>query len=302
MVSRPPFSYEQRKFHEIPNKLFYKDHDFSENGYSYILTETFPKNVVSLTLAVEASSLSKSYGNTPAISNFTLNIDSGQVFGLLGPNGSGKSTFMKMMVGLVKPTSGSIRIFGKDPQAEPLAVRSIVGYVPEAARLYEFLTAREYLDFVADIYGVPLKEKADRIGQFLEAFELKGREDEMISGLSQGMKQKVAIIGALIHRPRLLIMDEPLNGLDPRSAKIVKDLLNKLAAEGVTTIFSTHILEIAQAICNRVVIMYRGELLSEGKIEELRSRAGLQGGSFEEVFLKLTGTDDVRAVVEELAR
>jgi len=252
--------------------------------------------------AVEASSLSKSFGDTLALKNLTLNIEAGQVFGLLGPNGSGKSTFMKTMVGLIKPTSGSTKIFGKDPQAESLAVRSMVGYVPESARLYEFLTAREYLDFVADLYGVPLQAKGERIGQFLEAFELKGREDEMISGFSQGMKQKVAIIGALIHRPKLLIMDEPLNGLDPRSAKIVKDLLNKLAAEGVTTIFSTHILEIAQAICNRVAIMYRGELLSEGKIEELRAKAGLQGGSFEEVFLKLTGTDDVRAVVEELAR
>jgi len=252
--------------------------------------------------AVEASSLSKSFGDTLALKNLTLNIEVGQVFGLLGPNGSGKSTFMKTMVGLIKPTSGSTKIFGKDSQAESLAVRSMVGYVPESARLYEFLTAREYLDFVADLYGVPLQAKGERIGQFLEAFELKGREDEMISGFSQGMKQKVAIIGALIHRPKLLIMDEPLNGLDPRSAKIVKDLLNKLAAEGVTTIFSTHILEIAQAICNRVAIMYRGELLSEGKIDELRAKAGLHGGSFEEVFLKLTGTDDVRAVVEELAR
>lgn len=258
--------------------------------------------MIHVAYAVEASSLSKSYGTNLAVSNFTLSIDAGQVFGLLGPNGSGKSTLMKTMVGLIKPTSGSMRIFGKDPQGEPLAVRSMVGYVPESARLYEFLTAREYLDFVADLYGVPIEEKGERIGQFLEAFELKGREDEMISGFSQGMKQKVTIIGALIHRPRLLIMDEPLNGLDPRSAKIVKDLLNKLAAEGVTTIFSTHILEIAQAICDRVAIMYRGELLAEGKIDELRSRAGMEKGSFEEVFLKLTGIDDVRAVVEELAR
>jgi ABC-2 type transport system ATP-binding protein len=255
-----------------------------------------------MTYAVEVMSLSKVYGEVRAINSFTLNIEAGQVYGLLGPNGSGKSTLMKIMVGLTKPTSGGIQIFGKDPQAEPITVRSMVGYVPEAARLYEFLTAREYLDFVADLYGIPFKEKAERIGQFLEAFELKGREDEMISGFSQGMKQKVAITGALIHKPRLLIMDEPLNGLDPRSAKIVKDLLHKLSAEGVTTIFSTHILEIAQAICKRVAIMYKGDLLSEGEIDELRSRAGLQGGSFEEVFLKLTGTDDVRAVVEELAR
>jgi len=274
----------------------------SAGGVSIIKYCPLAEYVVLIAFAVEASLLSKSYGDTPALKNLSLKIEAGQVFGLLGPNGSGKSTFMKTMVGLIQPTSGSARIFGKDPQTEPLAVRSMVGYVPESARLYEFLTAREYLDFVADLYGVPVTEKGERIGQFLEAFELKGREDEMISGFSQGMKQKVAIIGALIHRPKLLIMDEPLNGLDPRSAKIVKDLLNKLAAEGITTIFSTHILEIAQVICNRVAIMYRGELLSEGRIEELKAKAGLEGGSFEEVFLKLTGTDDVRAVVEELAR
>jgi ABC-2 type transport system ATP-binding protein len=178
----------------------------------------------------------------------------------------------------------------------------MVGYVPESPRLYDFLTAREYLDFVGDLYGIPLEQKKERIEHFLEAFELKGREDEMLGGFSQGMKQKVIITGALIHRPKLLIMDEPLNGLDPRSAKIVKDLLHKLAGEGVTTIFSTHVLEIAQAICDRVAIMYKGALLSEGNVNDLKKMAGMPGSSLEDVFLKLTGIDDVRAVVEELAR
>jgi len=149
---------------------------------------------------------------------------------------------------------------------------------------------------------VPFDAKKERIAHFLEAFDLKGREDEMISGYSQGMRQKVAIAGALMHKPKLLIMDEPLNGLDPRSAKIVKDLLNKLAADGITVIFSTHVLEIAQAICNRVAIIYKGTLLSEGNIGDLKQMAGMPGSSLEEVFLKLTGTDDVRAVVEELLR
>ncbi len=252
--------------------------------------------------AVTTVALVKDFGNTRAINNLNLNIAEGQVFGLLGPNGSGKSTLMKMMVGIIKPTSGSLLIFNDEPQKNPIAIRRIIGYVPETPRLYDFLTAREYLDFIADIYGVPFDAKRERIAHFLEAFDLKGREDEMISGYSQGMRQKVAIAGALMHKPKLLIMDEPLNGLDPRSAKIVKDLLNKLAAEGITVIFSTHVLEIAQAICNRVAILYKGALLSEGDIGKLKQMVGMPGSSLEEIFLKLTGTDDVRAVVEELLR
>jgi ABC-2 type transport system ATP-binding protein len=252
--------------------------------------------------AFEITSLVKDFGNVKAINDLTLSVDEGQVFGLLGPNGSGKSTLMKIMIGLIRPTSGRVQIFGKDPQSDPTGVRKMVGYVPESPRLYDFLTAREYLDFVGDLYGVPLEQKKERIEHFLEAFELKGREDEMLGGFSQGMKQKVIITGALIHRPKLLIMDEPLNGLDPRSAKIVKDLLHKLAGEGVTTIFSTHVLEIAQAICDKVAIMYKGALLSEGNVNDLKKMAGMPGSSLEDVFLKLTGIDDVRAVVEELAR
>lgn len=252
--------------------------------------------------AIKITSLVKEFGNTRAISGLSLEIGEGQVYGLLGPNGSGKSTLMKMIVGIIKPTEGSISVFGEDPQANPIAVRRAIGYVPEAPRLYDFLTAREYLDFVADIYGVPFEAKKERIAHFIEAFDLKGREDEMISGYSQGMRQKVAIAGALMHKPKLLILDEALNGLDPRSAKIVKDLLNKLASDGVTVIFSTHVLEIAQAICSRVAIVYRGALLSEGNVEDLKREAGMPGSSLEEVFLKLTGTDDVKAVVEELLR
>jgi ABC-2 type transport system ATP-binding protein len=255
-----------------------------------------------LSKAVEIKSLVKDFGTVKALNNLTLDIEEGQVYGLLGPNGSGKSTLMKIMVGLIKPTAGNILICGENPQSNPVIVRKIVGYVPETPRLYDFLTAREYLDFIADLFGIPIDAKKERIEHFIEAFELKGREDEMLNGFSQGMRQKVAITGALLHKPKLLIMDEPLNGLDPRSAKIVKDLLNKLSEEGVTTVFSTHILEIAQAICKKVAIMYKGTLLSEGNIDDLKSMAGMTGSSLEDVFLKLTGTDDVKAVVEELVR
>ena len=172
--------------------------------------------------AVKIVALVKGFGNTRAINNLNFSIAEGQVFGLLGPNGSGKSTLMKMMTGIIKPTSGGIRIFNDDPQKNPIAVRRTIGYVPETPRLYDFLTARECLDFIADVYGVPFDAKKEMIAHFLDAFDLKGREDEMMSEYSQGMRQKVAIAGAMMHKPKLLIMDEPLKGLDPRSAKIVK--------------------------------------------------------------------------------
>lgn len=250
--------------------------------------------------AIDVDSVSKSYGSIKAIDNLSLKIEGGQVYGLLGPNGSGKSTLMKIIVGLIKPDSGAVSVCGLDPVKNPIEVRSIIGFVPESPRLYDFLTAREYLDFVADLFGIPFEVKRERIEHFLEAFELNGREDEMLSGYSQGMRQKVAIIGALLHKPKVLIMDEPLNGLDPRSARIVKDLLNKLCEDGVTTVFSTHVMEIAQAICRRVAILYNGSLLSEGNVDELKARA--QGSSLEDVFLRLTGGNDLRSVVEELTK
>jgi len=178
----------------------------------------------------------------------------------------------------------------------------MIGYVPESPRLYEFLTGIEYLDFVGDVRGLDAGTKKERIEEFLSALELEGRENEMISGYSQGMKQKLAIIAALLHRPKLLILDEPLNGLDPRSARIVKNLIRKLASEGAATMFSTHVLEIAEAICDRVAIMYQGGVLAVGSVAELRASAGMPGSSLEDVFLKITGTGDLREIVEELAK
>jgi len=177
-----------------------------------------------------------------------------------------------------------------------------VGYVPETPRLYEFLTGLEYLDFVGDIYGITVSEKKARIEEYLEALELEGREGDMISSYSQGMKQKTALISVFLHKPKLLLLDEPLSGLDPRSARIVKDLLRELKSQGVTTVLSTHILEIAQAMCDRIAIMYEGRLLALGNMKELRQKARLPGSDLEDIFLKLTGTEDVREVVEALLK
>ena len=221
---------------------------------------------------------------------------------MLGPNGSGKSTLMKMIVGILKPDTGSIQVNGVDVVADAIAVKKMVGFVPESPRLYEFLTGIEYLDFVADVHGLEASAKQERIIEFLKALDLEGRENELIHGYSQGMKQKLAIIAGLLHRPQILVLDEPLNALDPRSARIVKDLVHRLRDDGIPTIFSTHVLEIADAICDRIVIMYNGKVLEEGTAQDLKSKAGAPGSTLEEVFLKLTGTSDTRKIVEELTR
>ena len=250
--------------------------------------------------AVSMKGVSRSFGEIQAIRNLDLDIEIGAIHGLLGPNGSGKSTTMKMVMGLLKPDSGRISIYGRDPMSDPTGVKKMVGYVPETPRLYEYLTGLEYLDFIADVYGVDPGVKEDRIHEFLEGFGLEGRENEMISGYSHGMKQKTALIGAMLHEPRLLILDEPLSGLDPKSARIVKDLLHRLSGEGVTTIFSTHIMEIADALCDKISVLYNGEKLGEGSPVDLRQRAGRPGSTLEEVFLLLTGANDVVEIVDAL--
>ena len=258
------------------------------------MTDMHDENVVSL------EGVSRSFGEIRAVKNLDMGIEKGAIHGLLGPNGSGKSTTMKMIMGLLKPDTGSIRVYGNDPVTDPTEVKRLIGYVPETPRLYEYLTGLEYLDFIGDVYGVDPVVKEERIGEYLEAFGLDGREDEMISGYSHGMKQKTTLIGALLHGPRLLILDEPLGGLDPKSARIVKDLLQRLSGEGVTTILSTHIMEIADALCDRVSVLYNGEKLGEGSPLELKERAGKPGSTLEEIFLTLTGADDVTEIVNAL--
>jgi ABC-2 type transport system ATP-binding protein len=254
------------------------------------------------TPAVELKNVVKRYSEILAVDQVDLNIKPGEIFGLLGPNGSGKSTTLKMLIGLVQPDSGSVNVLGIDVQKDPVAVKRLLGYVPEAPRLYEFLTGIEYLDFIGDVYGMRTEEKRTRINEYLKALQLEGREGDMISSYSEGMKQKIALISAFLHRPKLLILDEPLSGLDPRSARIVKDLLHELKEQGVTTIMSTHVLEIAQALCDRIGIMYHGRLLALGAMDELRQMAKLPDSGLEDIFLKLTGTGDIRAVVEELLK
>ena len=253
-------------------------------------------------LAVNLNGVSKSFGTVQAVNDLNLQIDVGTVFGFLGPNGSGKSTTMKMIMGLLKADSGNLNVYGIDVSNNPWEVKKIVGYVPESPRLYDFLTGLEYLDFIADVYGLDAETKKKRIDEYLNAFDLEDRENEMISGYSHGMQQKIAIIAALLHKPRLLILDEPLSGLDPKSAKIIKDLIHKLAGEGVTTILSTHVLEIADAVCDKVAILYHGHKLSEGTPAQLRKESKMPDSTLEEIFLKLIGSNDIKDIVQALGK
>jgi len=252
--------------------------------------------------SVELRNVTKRYNELVAVSNVSLTIGQGEIFGLLGPNGSGKSTTLKMLLGLVKPEEGTVMVLGLNAKTDSVAIKRLVGYAPEAPRIYEFLTGIEFLDFIGDLYGMQTEEKRNRINEYLKALQMDGREGDMISSYSEGMKQKIALIAAFLHKPKLLILDEPLNALDPRSARIIKDFLQQLRLQGVTTIMSTHILEIAQALCDRIGIMYQGNLMALGNMEELRRLAQLPGSGLEDVFLKLTGTGDIRAVVEELVK
>ena len=259
---------------------------------------------ITMPTSISVERIAKNYGNAWALNDVNTRIEKGEVRGLLGPNGSGKSTLMKILLGLVHPDNGLVTVEGIDPSIDPISVRQIVGYVPETPRLYDFLSGIEYLDFVADLHGLPTETKKRRISEYLVAFDLKDQGNDIISGYSLGMKQKIAISAALIHKPKVLILDEALNGLDPRTAKIVKDTIIKLASDGVTVLFSTHVLEIAEAMCQRITIIDKGRILAEGSMSELRALSAKSGGgnNLENIFLSLTGSSDVRSIVEEITR
>jgi ABC-2 type transport system ATP-binding protein len=253
--------------------------------------------------ALVLEGISKSFGATRALASVSLSVARGEVVGLLGPNGAGKSTAMKTVLGIIRPDAGRALVFGRDVQQDGVAARRNIGYVPEAPSLYEFLTGAEYLDFVSDMYDLPPATRRERIQPFLDGLELAGHENSLISSYSQGMRQKVALIAGLLHHPHLLILDEPLNGLDPRAARVVKDVLRDRATrDGAGVLFSTHVLEIAQAMCDRLVILDHGSVLATGTVGALRDRAGLAGSGLEEVFLALTGTGDLGEVVAALGR
>ena len=238
---------------------------------------------------IEIEALTKKYGDLTAVDNLDLRVEPGELFVFLGPNGAGKTTTIKILTGLLQPTSGKASVAGIDVVESPIEVKKIMGYLPEDPFLYNKLTGGEFLQFVADMHGV--QKKRDKIERFMELFELSSAADELIEGYSLGMKKKVAIGAALIHDPKVLFLDEPTGGLDPKSARIMKDLLQDIRNRGTTVFMTTHILEVAEKMCDRVGIINNGKLIKVGTIEELRSEAREteRNGSLEDIFLELTG-------------
>lgn len=216
----------------------------------------------------------------------------GEIYGLLGPNGSGKTTTIKIISAILKPDQGHVNVMGVDPTRDPTIVKNLVGYVPENSYLYESLTTGEFLEFVASVRSLNQKDANERAKALLQAFNVREYLDSPIASLSLGTKQKIAIIAAVIHEPPILLLDEPLNGLDAKSGRILKDLMYYHAERGGTILFSTHIMEVAEQICTRLGIIYGGRIIAEGSLQELRRRSGHSDGSLEEVFLKLTNEQD----------
>jgi ABC-2 type transport system ATP-binding protein len=225
----------------------------------------------------------------PAVDHLSLRVRAGELYALLGPNGAGKTTTLRMVAGLLKPTSGTICVFGVDALADPPAAKQIIAWAPDEPMLYDRLTPMEYLEFVAGLWGVEAKEGRARAESLLKLLGLWDQRDQRCETFSRGMKQKAALAGALIHEPRLLILDEPLTGLDAAVSRQVKDLLQARVKAGATVILTTHILEVAERIADRIGIIQAGKLLAEGTLAELRERAGEREGTLEDVFLELTG-------------
>lgn len=248
---------------------------------------------------IEAIGLQKRYGDTLAVQGVDLRVQPGEIFGFLGPNGAGKTTTIKMLIGLLRPSAGTALIGGRDIQRDPIAAKELIGYVPDQPYLPEKLTAREFLEFIAGLYRLDRAAARRRGDELLKLFGLAERGDELVGGYSHGMRQKTALAGALLHNPQAFFLDEPTVGLDPRSARLIKDILREVAERGTAVFLTTHILEIAERMCDRVAIISGGRVIATGTLDELR--AGRSGESLEDIFLALTGGSEEAEIAAALA-
>ncbi|MFB3882362.1 MAG: ABC transporter ATP-binding protein [Armatimonadota bacterium] len=238
--------------------------------------------------AVVATKLTKRFGEVTAVDGIDLAVAEGEFFGFLGPNGAGKSTTIKMLCGLLRPTAGAIRIAGYDAQTQPLEVKRRIGVLLEDVNLYERLTGREFLVFAARMHGLPLGDARGRSAELLDLLELTEAQDKLIVDYSMGMKKKTAFAAALIHRPRVMFLDEPFNGIDPISVRAIRNVLRQLTEHGTTIFFTTHVMEVVERLCTRVAIINRGRIVGDGDLAELREKAKAGGeSSLEDIFLKL---------------
>lgn len=237
---------------------------------------------------IDLQGVTKTYAknNLKAVDDLTLHVNGGELFGFIGPNGAGKTTTIKMMTGILRPDAGTITMAGHRLDEERLTAQRQIGFVPDGNDLYDRLTGMEYLNFMADIYQVSASQRKAHIEKYLNIFSLEDAVDNQIRSYSKGMKQKLVVIGALIHNPPVWILDEPLGGLDPRAAHLLKEEMVRHCQAGNTVFFSTHVLEVAEKLCTRIGVIAHGKLVAQGTLEALRS--GEAGASLEELFLELT--------------
>ena len=256
-----------------------------------------------MTVPIEAINLTKLYGSVLAVDHISFEVRPGEIYGLLGPNGAGKTTTLKMVTGVLKPSDGTVKVFGKDPFSdEDIEVKNLIGYVPEEVVLYESLTPKEFFEFVASVRGIDYFEVSRRVSLLIDAFELGKYFNTPIAALSMGTKQKVAIIAALLHKPPLLVLDEPQNGLDVKSSRILKEILKLHTTNGGAVLFSTHIMEIAENMCTRIGIINKGKIVAEGDMNYLKKiMQESEDATLEEVFLKVTKQEEgIEEIVEYL--
>ena len=249
---------------------------------------------------IELKSITKRYGSFTAVDAIDLTVPKGELFGFLGPNGAGKTTTLRMIAGILRPTAGTVRIGDIDVSANPMEAKAILGYIPDRPYIYEKLTGSEFLRFVAGLYSQNGKEIEHRGRELLTLFDLDDWRDELVESYSHGMRQKLIISSAFIHKPDVIVVDEPMVGLDPKAARILKDLFREYTRRGHTIMMSTHTLEVAETMCDRIGIIQGGKIRALGTMEELRadSAAGTQG--LEDIFLKLTGENAAREFVDVL--
>ena len=249
---------------------------------------------------IETRNLIKRYGDKVAVNNISFDVYSGEVFGFLGPNGAGKTTTLKMIVGLLQPSSGMVKVAGYDVQTQSRLAKASCGYVPDTPNLYAKLTGRELLRFVGDLYNLDRNQAARRIDELLRMFDLANAANDTVDSYSHGMQQKASLAAALMHDPRVLVLDEPTVGLDPKSARLIKDILRQLAERGAAVMLSTHILEIAERMCDRIGIINKGQLVAVGTMDELRTLDKTGQTSLEDIFLSLTGGTEEAEIAEVL--
>ena len=250
---------------------------------------------------IRLEGLTKRYGKFVAVNAIDLHVPRGQLFGFLGPNGAGKTTTLRMIAGILRPTEGWVTLGGDEVTTRPMAAKARLGYIPDRPFVYEKLTGAEFLRFVAGLYnqdGAVIEKRADEL---FELFELSAWKHELVESYSHGMRQKLIISSALIHRPECIVVDEPLVGLDPRGARLLKDIFREFVERGGTVLMSTHTLEVAQAVCDRIAIIQEGNIVAQGTIDELRKQTAAGDASLEELFLKLTGGVAMRELAAILA-